>query len=646
LHPLSNKAIPGNENALQLPIIETGYIQYCQDEVCSFIPNMVVIHYLLNRFQGARMAAHGGENELSRNAAMWIKKCFCAYRDQFDAITVRARARFCERNWQAMHADAVERLSLYPQRIDQAVDGIQGLLGERLSDRGLWEKMKTAFSRETGLWFDRELAETWFNSVTRRIFSTVGVDSRIEFTVSSKALSLPEEGVDVYRVYNQQSETKVLFETVLTDYHNQLPFADIPRDARLISERVDAYLMQMGSFRRIEKVEIGAAIFYRGMSAYLVGKVFSGAHILPLVIALLHGPAGIFSDAVLLSEKDVSVLFSFTRSSFHVETGCPVALVRFLKSMLPKKKIAELYMATGYGKHGKTELYRDLQQHLTTCSGEQFEMAPGQRGMVMEVFGVPGYDIVFKLIKDRFAYPKKSTRREVMEKYDLVFTHERAGRLVEAQSFEHLAFDRCAFSEPFLSQLRQTVAGTVHVDADRITLDHAYVERRVMPLDLFLKQADAPAAHAAVIDFGNAIKELAKSNIFPGDFLLKNFGLTRHGRVVFYDYDELCLLTECRFRKIPPPRTDADAFSGEPWYYVGENDVFPEEFKTFMGLNKFQMEIFLSAHADLFGVDFWRRTQETILSGRWCHIFPYPADRRFDQPRDAVCELWDVGCRG
>lgn len=586
------------------------------------------------------------ENELFQNAAMRLKSFFCSYRDQFNAITARATDRFCERNWQAMHADAMERLSLYKLRIDQTVDAIQDLLGERLSDRGLWEKMKAAFSRETDLLTDRELAETWFNSVTRQIFSTIGVDSRIEFAVSSRALSLPDAAGDVYRVYNQSNKTKALIEAVLTDYDGRLPFADIPRDAFLISERIEAYLTAMGSFRGIERVEMVVAVFYRGMSAYLVGKLFSGTHVLPLVMALLHGPAGIFSDAVLLSEKDVSVLFSFTRSSFHVETDCPFALVRFLKSMLPKKKIAELYMAIGYGKHGKTELYRDLQQHLTSCNGEQFEMAPGQRGMVMEVFGMPGHDIVFKLIKDRFAYPKKSTRREVMEKYDLVFTHERAGRLVEAQSFEHLAFDRCAFSESFLRQLQQSVASTVHVDADRITLDHAYVERRVMPLDLFLKQADSPSAHSAVIDFGNAIKELAKSNIFPGDFLLKNFGMTRHGRVVFYDYDELCLLTECRFRKIPPPRTDADAFSGEPWYYVGENDVFPEEFKTFMGLNASQMEIFLSGHADLFGVDFWQRTQETILSGQWCHIFPYPADRRFDQPRDAVCELWDVGCRG
>ncbi|MFH0730666.1 MAG: bifunctional isocitrate dehydrogenase kinase/phosphatase [Pseudomonadota bacterium] len=591
------------------------------------------------------MEGNRTEKELSRGGAELISSQFALYRDQFKGITARAKERFRDRNWQAMHADAMERLSLYKTLIDQTVDGIRGVLGERLADRGLWEKMKVDFSRETDLFVDREVAETWFNSVTRRIFSTIGVDSRIEFALSAKAFPSPGKGEAVSRVYSHPIETKALFEAVLSDYYPRLPFGDISRDASLISERVEAYLSRTGSVRGIERIEIVDAVFFRGMSAYIVGKLFSDSYVLPIVIAVLHGPAGIYSDAVLLSKKDVSVLFSFTRSSFHVETNHPFALVRFLKSMLPRKKVAELYMAIGYDKHGKTEFYRDLRQHLATCGGEQFEMAPGQRGLVMEVFGMRGYDIVFKLIKDRFAYPKKSTRREVMEKYDLVFRHERAGRLVEALSFEHLAFDRCCFSEAFLNELQRSTGRIVHVDGNQVTIDHAYVERRVTPLDIFLGEADSTMAEAAVIDFGNAIKELAKSNIFPGDFLLKNFGVTRHGRVVFYDYDELCLLTDCKFRKIPPPRTDSDAFSGDPWYYVGENDVFPEEFKTFIGLNVSQMEIFLRVHSDLFEVDFWRETQQAILSDQWCHIFPYPSDRRFDHSREAVCDLWDAGCR-
>lgn len=525
------------------------------------------------------MGGNRMEKEISCSGAELISSRFSLYRDQFKEITARARERFRERNWQAQHADAMERLSLYKTLIDQAVDGLREMLGERLADRGLWEKMKADFSRKTESFVDWEIAETWFNSVTRVVFSTIGVDSRIEFGPSPNAFPSPGKRETVSRVYPQPAETMGLFEAVLSDFYSRLPFGGISRDARLISERVEAYLSKIGSVRGIERIEMVDAVFFRGMSAYLVGKFFSGSHVLPIVIAVLHGPAGIFSDTVLLSERDVSVLFSFTRSSFHVETDHPFALVRFLKSMLPRKKIAELYMAIGYDKHGKTELYRDLQQHLATCGGEQFEMAPGQRGMVMEVFGMPGYDIVFKLIKDRFAYPKKSTRREVMGKYDLVFRHERAGRLVEAQSFEHLAFDRCCFSEAFLSELQRTTMRTVHADTHRVTLDHAYVERRVIPLDIFLRKADTAAAEAAVIDFGDAIKELAKSNIFPGDFLLKNFGVTRHGRVVFYDYDELCLLTECRFRKIPPPAPIRTRFPVIPGIMWGKTMFFQKSLR-------------------------------------------------------------------
>lgn len=586
------------------------------------------------------------ETDVAYLGAASIARHYDRYRGRFKDITARAGLRFRGRDWQGMHADAVERISFYKTHIDETVQDVQIILSGGVTDRILWETMKTIFARETASYSDHELAETWFNSVTRRVFSTVGVDTRIEFGNSEQRCSASPGGeVPACRIYGAEKGIQLLFESLLRDYSDQLPFRDIPRDARLITERVKAARAASADQRVPDRIEMIRSVFFRGMSAYIVGRIVSGIGTFPLVIAVLHGPAGVFTDAVLFTERDTSILFSFTRSSFHVETDCPSGLVHFLKSMLPKKKIAELYMAIGYSKHGKTELYRDLQQHLTVCGGEQFEMAPGQRGMVMEVFGMPGYDIVFKLIKDRFAYPKQSTRREVMGKYDLVFQHERAGRLVEALSFEHLAFDRCNFSDDFLNELLGSTAATVHADMDRVTLDHAYVERRVKPLDLFLKEADPAEIAAAVIDFGNAIKELAKSNIFPGDFLLKNFGVTRFRRVVFYDYDELCLLTECRFRKIPPPRDDDDVFSGDPWYYIGENDVFPEEFKTFMGLNAQQMEIFMSEHADLFGVDFWQEAQQAILAGQWCHIFPYPADRRFDQPADAVCDFWDMGCR-
>jgi isocitrate dehydrogenase kinase/phosphatase len=359
-----------------------------------------------------------------------------------------------------------------------------------------------------------------------------------------------------------------------------------------------------------------------------VGRITVGMTRIPLAIALLNSPDGILIDAVLLNEDDLSILFSFTRSHFHVDVDRPYDLVQFLKSLLPLKRIAELYIAIGFHKHGKTELYRELLDHLSVCYEDRFDVSPGQRGMVMIVFNMPNDDLVFKLIRDSFDSPKRTTRREVMEKYDLVFMHDRAGRLVDAQAFEFLKFDGGCFSDRLLDGLKQGAGSTVTIAEDSIIVRHAYVERRVTPLDLFLKQAGEAEAVGAVIDWGNAIKDLAVSNIFPGDILLKNFGVTRLGRVVFYDYDELCSLTSCNFRKLPPPSVDEDEMAAEPWYYVDENDVFPEELRDFTGLSGVLKEVFLTHHADLFEVDFWQQTQDKIRAGELPHIYPYSENCR------------------
>jgi isocitrate dehydrogenase kinase/phosphatase len=300
-----------------------------------------------------------------------------------------------------------------------------------------------------------------------------------------------------------------------------------------------------------------------------------------------------------------------------------------LKSIMPRKRIAEIYIAIGYNKHGKSELYCDLLQHLSRSS-QKFEIAAGKRGMVMEVFTMSGYDLVFKVIKDRFTFPKNTTRATVMAKYNMVFKHDRAGRLVDAQEFEHLKFSRNRFSDALLDSLKHVAARNLVINDDHIVIRHAYVERRVTPLDIFLGQADESEAHMVVKDFGNAIKDLAATNIFPGDMLLKNFGVTRHGRVVFYDYDELCLLSDCNFREMPQTRSYEEELSAEPWFAVGENDVFPEEFQNFLELQKTLKEVFMKYHGDLFEVDFWHRIQSRIDAGTSIDIFPYEQSRRLN----------------
>ena len=569
------------------------------------------------------MRQSASDNKLSDQGARAIHETFIAYRTRFMQITRRAQSRFIDRDWQAMRTDATRRLELYREAVDRIEADIRQLLAGRVQDKRIWAEIKTAYSTRLVGNDDWELAETFFNSITRRIFSTVGVDSNIEFvdTIFGKppGRTMPE----CFRTFENQLPNAALIKRILADYPWMTSFQNLENDARQAADKIETYLQKLGSPGKIERIDIVRSIFFRGMGAYIVGRIYAGSGWVPLAIALLNSPDGIIIDGILLNEDDLSILFSFTRSHFHVEVDRPYDLVQFLKSTLPHKRIAELYISIGFHKHGKTELYRELLDHLSVCYEDRFDISRGQRGMVMIVFNMPNDDLVFKLIRDRFDTPKKTTRREVMEKYDLVFKHDRAGRLVDAQSFEFLKFEGGCFSTQLLTELKQEAGHTVRIAEDSIIVHHAYVERRVTPLDIFLKEADEDKAVRAVLDWGNAIKDLAVSNIFPGDILLKNFGVTRHGRVVFYDYDELCLLTSCNFRKLPPPSVHDDEMAAEPWFYVDENDVFPEELQYFMELSGSLKKVFLEHHADLFGVDFWQQTQDKIRIGELPHIFPY-----------------------
>lgn len=561
-------------------------------------------------------------------AANLIYDAFTTYRALFKEITRRAQSRFKNRDWEGMRQDSADRLDLYTKVIDQVEERIRRLLADGIQSKTLWTNMKSAYSKLIVRNGDWEIAETFFNSVSRRIFTTVGVDPKIEFVNTDFDAPPNETAATTFDICRAANSNADLIRKLFVEFPFLADLQPIELDAGRVAARIEALLHELRTAPVIDRIEMISSVFYRGMGAYLVGRIYAGSTRAPLAIALLNQSDGIVVDAVLTAEDDLSILFGFTRAHFHVEVERPCDLVQFLKSILPHKRVAELYISLGFNKHGKTEMYRELLGHLSVCHEDRFDISPGKPGMVMIVFNMPNDDLVFKLIRDRFDTPKKTTRREVMQKYDLVFRHDRAGRLVDAQAFEYLEFDECCFSEQLLAKLQQEAGSTVRIKNDRIIVQHAYVERRVTPLDVFLARCDAAEARRVIIDWGFSIKNLAVSNIFPGDILLKNFGVTRHGRVVFYDYDELCPLTSCNIRKLPEAAGYEDEMASEPWFYVDENDVFPEEFRNFLGLSEPLKEIFLQHHADLFGVDFWLQAQQAIRAGDLPHIYPYAGSCR------------------
>jgi isocitrate dehydrogenase kinase/phosphatase len=413
---------------------------------------------------------------------------------------------------------------------------------------------------------------------------------------------------------------------VLGDFSWDAPYADAHRHAVLAAGRITAQLRASGIGDRIDRAQIIRAPFFRRKGGYILGRLYAGGVAVPLALALLNTERGIVIDAALTDEDDISILFSFTQSHFNVDLGPTHTLVRLLKQLMPKKPVAELYIALGHHKHGKTELYRDLLRHLR-ASDDRFVFAPGIPGLVMVVFTMPGYDVVFKVIRNRFPAIKPITPQDVRDKYRLVFRHDRAGRLVEAQEFEHLEFDRSRFAPDLVEEFARDAGETVAVSDGAVIIHHAYIERRVTPLDLYLREAPEDAARRAVLDFGHAIKDLAANGIFPGELLPKNFGVTRHGRVACYDYDELSLLTDFTFREMPPS-SDEDEYADEAWFGVGARDVFPVELSRFLGLTPDLYGLFGRSHGDLYRADFWNDMQARVRDGEIIDIFPYPQSRR------------------
>jgi isocitrate dehydrogenase kinase/phosphatase len=560
---------------------------------------------------------------LAARGAAGIRRGFADYNARFRAITQRARRRFETRDFAAMRADLVERIELYDVCVAEMHQWLEAELGVRSVEHALWRAIRDAFAAGIASLLDQEMYKTYYNTLTRRFFRTRGVDPAIEFV----ALDIEPTDRITHPVarhsYAVYGDLAGVFVRVLDGYRFDVPYADPRRCARRIADAVEAQL-GAGDCLPLIAIELLETVFYREQRAYLVGRAFGEGRHVPLVIALANNEHGIEADAVLTDRDHVAQVFGYTRSYFLADLETVGDAVVFLRTLLPRKPVDELYTVLGRAKQGKTERYRHFFRHLAARPDERFVHADGERGMVMLVFTLPSYPLVFKLIRDHFAFPKEIAREEVMQKYRIVFRHDRAGRLVDAQEFRFLRFAKAQFEPVLLAELLEGCRESVYEDGDDLVVAHCYVERRLRPLNLYLREVSEDDALRATLDYGQAIKDLARSNIFPGDLLLKNFGITRNRRAIFYDYDELCLVSECRFRRLPTAQTDDEEMHHGAWYHVNANDVFPEQFPRFLGLSPAQNDALMAAHGDIFDVRWWLDLQQSKARGAAMEVPPYP----------------------
>ena len=550
---------------------------------------------------------------------------FEAFHADFIAVTARAEGRFLAQDWHGHRQDAVERLNLHTTSVLDTVEACRAQL-PATGARDAWIDVQRRYVEFISNRGDMELAETYYNSVTRRLFDVVGLDRDLEFIwLGPTTLPASDDTGPEHRSVDVRDSTQAAVRAVLEHSPLGPHFADLDRDAALVAGRIDDYLHDV--WRHLGAVDVLDAVFYRHKGAYLVGRLRWLNRVSPCILPVVHDDSGVHVDAALLTEPAASRLFSYARSYMHVLSPRPASVVAFLKSMLPVKPVAELYTSLGYSQHGKTNLFRALYRHMEH-SNTRFEQSRGAAGTVMAVFALPSFDVVFKVIKDRFPPSKRTTPEEVKRRYRLVFGYDRVGRLVDAQEFENLTFARDRFDDDLLEELRRDCSRTVTITDAEVVLGHVYTERRVYPLDLYLREMAPDRAVAAAVDYGNAIKDLAAANIFPGDLFAKNFGVTRLGSVVFYDYDELALLSEVNFRALPPPRDAYDEMLDQPWFSIGADDVFPEEFATYLRSPPMVGEVFSEHHPEIATLDFWQSMKQRNRAGDIPDIFPYPAALR------------------
>ena len=574
------------------------------------------------------MAATPAPAALARECAADAVDAFERYNAEFRAITRRAPARFEECDWQGSQRDAVERIELYDQHVQRTIDELRHSLGAIIQEQAFWHDAKRHFANLIEGLPDNEFCKTYFSSVTRRLFRTVGVAPQIEF-VATDLDPLARAGTQVpVRRHAHGGSPQLLAQTLLEQIGLPAPWQDLSASAHQVATALEQQLAQQvspgtgpapGTLAAIEVID---AVFFHFTRAYVVGRVIGIDFQMPLALAFKNDESGMVIDNVMLTEAELANLFGYARSYFHVDLDHVADAVRYLRQLLPHAPVGELFTVLGRAKQGKTERHRSLMHHLHG-SNDLFTLAPGQRGLVMVCFTLPSLDVVFKVIRDQIPIQKNLSREDVQARYAFVFKHDRAGRLVDAQEFKRLRFPRARFAPALLHELLSESASSVHLDGEDLVFDHLYVERRVTPLDLFLSNAPPAQAEQAARDYGWALRDLAYTDIFAGDLLAKNFGVTQHGRVVFYDYDEVVPLHQCRFRDLPVPSSHEEEMSAEPWFAVDDADIFPETFGSFLSFTGAQRAVFMQDHGELLQARFWRDVQRQLTSGAILEVMPY-----------------------
>jgi isocitrate dehydrogenase kinase/phosphatase len=572
-------------------------------------------------------------SQIGFDVAQTMLEGFNCHYGNFRAAAVLAKTLFEAGDWPALQKLARDRIASYDDRVEECVHLLEDEYDAENIDDEVWQQIKLHYIGLLTHHLQPECAETFFNSVCCKILHRSYFNNDFIFVrpaISTEYLENEEPAAKpTFRAYYPGKDgLTATLERIVTNFQLERPFEDLSRDVACM---IDTIHETFGAFSEAFnfQVHVLSSLFFRNKAAYIIGRIINGEVMVPFAVPIRHVKPGVLAlDTVLLKREQLLIIFSFSHSYFLVDMDVPSAYVDFLGTVMPGKPKAEIYTSVGLQKQGKNNFYRDLLKHLSHSS-DHFVIAPGIKGLVMVVFTLPSFPYVFKIIKDAFPAPKDTTRQKIQDKYLLVKRHDRLGRMADTLEYSSVALPLSRLDEQLVRELEKEAPSMIEYEGDCVVIKHVYIERRMVPLNLFLQNGTADDIEHAVKEYGDAVKELMQANIFPGDMLYKNFGVTRHGRVVFYDYDEIEYLTDCNVRHVPQARTEEDEMSAEPWYSVAPNDIFPETYSTFLLGDPTVREYFMRHHADFFDPKLWQKHKEQLLKGELPDFFPYDHGVRF-----------------
>ena len=577
------------------------------------------------------------QNVIASKLARSVFAGFEAMFSQFLNITLGAQSRFEQRQYHSVQSAMRERLQVYEREVKNVSEAVRVIAYAELTCPQTWQLAKNIYGDMVQNHENKPIAHTFFNSTFGAIWDDKKIRTVPLFVLKAKYRSEPRSYESLVSRVSLNNGFNNAVKTLITNQVFRVPFSHLELDVATLQST----LMQ-GAKQQCKQVyelinlndgyiEYANSLFFRNKACYLIGRcIAKNGDNMPFAIAILNTDEGLKLDAVMMGADQLSLLFGFARTYFMVDTDKPARYVDYLSVLMPHKQRFELFNAIGFIKHAKTEFYRyKVDTTKNSPANFKYVTAPGTPGMVMLVFTIEGLDYVYKVIKDKFSAPKTATKAQVIDKYNFVKQADRVGRLVDTHEFRYLAFDLSRFSDELLEQMKNQIGSSMVISGKALILKHVYVERKMTPLNLYINQCDNKTLESVMHDYGKAIKELAGANIFPGDMLMKNFGVTRWGRVVFYDFDEICPLTDCNFRDVPQTQNALEELSSNSYFDIAENDIFPSQFKVFFSANDIAFNYFNNEHSNLFLATFWQDCQQQVHNGYLPDVYPYKQSWRF-----------------